>query len=437
MNHVQPCVLVYNPLAGHGHLDSWNAMFISLLLAGGYRVLALTPDVAALRQRLELTGAGQSPNLQVLDWDVLRRNVAQRVVGRLGRMVAGLGARPAAPETASKDDPELHYLEPLEFAQRVREAVKKVAWKPHLILNMYMDLYRTDGPRWQAFDREHTQQAPARKLSGVHAGAPAGPIPWVGLRFIPWATPGEGYYQTTSLSGMCFLDQAVVATYQAQLPEKQFFYLPDITHADLPQSPNALALEIRRQAQGRTIVFMGGTIGATKNLAKWLALILRADPTRWFFVQIGEVHQAALNAEDHAADEQITRSPPANLFVKTGYLPDERTFNAIIQASDILFAVYRDFTISSNMLGKAAAFEKPILVADNHLMGDRVRHYGIGKAVPQDDVGLMLSALTDLTNETATRGGFGAYRDDFSQDALRTHLFNMMARCGVRLHSGK
>lgn len=422
MSHPQPCVLVYNPLAGHGHLDSWNAMFISMLLEGGYRVLALTPDVAALRQRLALRGDDEALNLQILDWDVLRRNVLQRLVRKLGHMAAALTGREAVSATAGTVDPELHYLEPLEFAQRVRAAVKKGRCKPFLVLNMYMDLYRTDASRWQACDQDL---------------ALGGPYRWVGVRFIPRATPTEGYYQTRFLAGMCFLDEAVVATYRAQRPDKQFFYLPDITNTDLPQEASQIAQEIGRQARGRTIVFMGGTIGATKNLAKWYALIQQADAAQWFFVQIGEVHQGALNVQDLEAYTQLTTSPPENLYIRQGYLPDERAFNAIIQASDILFAVYRDFTISSNMLGKAAAFEKPILVADNHLMGDRVTRYGIGKAVPQDEVGLMLQALEALLKAPPPPEAFRAYRDDFSQKSLRKRLFALIDHCGVDAQAGR
>ena len=55
MNSGRPCILVYNPLAGHGHLDSWNALFVSLLLAGGYRVrVGSGVDGGALRLVLDV-----------------------------------------------------------------------------------------------------------------------------------------------------------------------------------------------------------------------------------------------------------------------------------------------------------------------------------------------------------------------------------------------
>ena len=74
------------------------------------------------------------------------------------------------------------------------------------------------------------------------------------------------------------------------------------------------------------------------------------------------------------------------------------------------------------MLGKAAAFEKPILVADNYLMGRRVVRYGIGRAVSEYDSRQMLAAATDLVNNPVPVENFAAYRSDFSIDNMRETL---------------
>jgi hypothetical protein len=228
---------------------------------------------------------------------------------------------------------------------------------------------------------------------------------------------------------MCLLDPRVVDKYRQLLPEKVFAYLPDITYSDLPDQVSERAINIKTLAAGRRIVFMGGTIGATKNLAKWFELVKRADVTQWFFVQIGEVHAAALNKEDLAAYKQMKSEARKNLYIETGYLPDERAFNEIIAMSDVLFAVYRDFKISSNMLGKAAVYAKPILVADNHLMGERVLHYGLGKTVSQDNVEQMLVALTELVSNAINPAGCAAYTHDFGREALSKQLFSMLHNC--------
>ena len=51
---------------------------------------------------------------------------------------------------------------------------------------------------------------------------------------------------------------------------------------------------------------------------------------------------------------------------------------------------YGDYAKAEALLaglpGKAAAFERPILAAEGHLMGQRVKQYGVGLTVPENDV---------------------------------------------------
>ena len=86
------------------------------------------------------------------------------------------------------------------------------------------------------------------------------------------------------------------------------------------------------------------------------------------------------------------------------------------------------------MLGKAASFKKPILVADQYLMGERVRRYGLGQAVSQDHVAQMYTALDELAAHELDLAGFNAYCRDFSQQALREQLFTMIERCNMAAH---
>ena len=53
-------------------------------------------------------------------------------------------------------------------------------------------------------------------------------------------------------------------------------------------------------------------------------------------------------------------------------IPDESCFNALIAESDLIFAAYKQFTGSSNLLTKAAAFRKPVIVSRGLCMGRRV-----------------------------------------------------------------
>lgn len=471
MKHERPCILIYNPVSGHGHLDSWNAIFVSLLLDKGWRVLALTPDAGALLSRLCQRGAGESPDFQVLDWNALPvgmdRATMAATLRALWRRWDAFGdrffyQRPGSETTSDMPlliywrtrayqiavpflfrgshflyaryrllrewyiqycrqrtsrqpdaecaDPEAGYFEPVEIAGRINAALRQARWTPSIVFNMYMDTYRTAADRWKRFEAVNS-------------------FPWAGIRFVPSELPTEGYYGLASLRGMCFLDENVCRTYNNRLSGKHFEYLPDITETALPERPSELSEEIRRRAAGRKIVFLGGSIGGQKNLARWCELIGLADPRDWYFVQVGELHRGTFTAEDATAFDRLLAASPENLFLSVEYLDDERTFNDIIARSDILFAVYRDFRISSNMLCKAASFEKPILVSNRYLLGQRVAHYGIGRAVDENDASNMLEGLYDLVRNPVPTDNFAEFRAAFSVEGFAGRLDRFLCKC--------
>ena len=413
-------ILLYNPIAGHGHLDSWNALFVRFLLEAGWRVVSLSPGAEDLRSRLRTQDLEQHPNLRILDWRTPKRSIFQRIRLKLLRTFKrAIGdAPPSHVRSERAKELEASYLQPQEFAQRVADAIEQLGHSPNFIFNMYMDLYRDDEVGWLPFDETHH-------------------LPWAGIRFVPSGVPPpEAYYQLPTLVGMCFLNESVQQDYASHFPQKHFECLPDITDSTLPSYKSAFAENIKHLAAGRKIVFMGGTIGSNKNLSHWFKVINQAKSGDWFFVQIGEVHEQNLSAEDLTAYHHALKIKPDNLFVHAEYLNDEKIFNEVILLSDVLFAVYRNFSLSSNMPGKAAAFNKPILVADGFLMGARVRQYQIGLTVPECDVELTLQALAVLTQPPSHRlialpEHYAAYRQDFGHEALKTKLFGFLDRACV------
>jgi hypothetical protein len=409
-------ILLYNPLSGHGHLDSWNALFVGFLLEAGYQVAALSPDGADLYSRIERKQLAQHQNLRILEWRTPQRSLSERIFSKLARLFKRVVPDALdAVEIEKLKLLEASYLQPQEFAERVADATKQLGQAPTFVFNMYMDLYRDDAIGWRPFAERHK-------------------IPWAGIRFVPTTVPpSEAYYQLPTLKGMCFLDEQIQRDYAVVLPQKCFEYLPDVTDASVPTAPSTFATEIKRRAAGRKIVFMGGTIGSNKNLSQWFKVIGQADPADWFFVQLGEVHEQNLSPEDLSAYQHALTSKPENLLIHAEYLPDERQFNEVIALSDVLFAVYRRFSISSNMPGKAAAFDKPILVAEGYLMASRVNQYQIGLAVKEDDATQMLKSLADLTQAQAVRDvarpeHFAHYRQDFSHEALKENFFGFLER---------
>ena len=247
------CILLYNPISGHGHLDSWHALFAAFLLDRGYRVLALTPDAHALGERLAQRRRAAHPMLQVLDWKAADRdslwNKVRRKVRHWRHMLAFFGDLYANERPGSRVTPdmhplirskkrlyqlavppvfavlgpllgpvsrapveeaehaaaeaEVHYLRPAEMGRRIIAALQRALWQPDFVFNMYMDMFKTGPVAWGRYDSICR-------------------LPWGGIRFVPSAPPYEAYYASPSFRGMCFLDEAACEDYSRRYPGKQF-----------------------------------------------------------------------------------------------------------------------------------------------------------------------------------------------------------------------
>jgi UDP:flavonoid glycosyltransferase YjiC (YdhE family) len=91
--------------------------------------------------------------------------------------------------------------------------------------------------------------------------------------------------------------------------------------------------------------------------------------------------------------------------------------------------VYKDFRNSSNMPGKAAAFGKPILVSDKYLMGERVRHYGLGAAVPEDNPEAILAAIESVIQSPPLQENFATYKAMHNEEVMGRALERFFTAC--------
>ena len=436
-------VLVYNPISGHGHLDSWLEIFVQILIEQKFCVFVLTPDPDELHQKI--VQKGQNKCFHILPWDCVRfrkpflRHFRDWWVQFGGRYFYGREGSVITPEMpflirvkktiyrmlipsmfviskklwklirknhAKSDVSEDTGLDPVEMGLRIKDGLKKLKDQPEFLFVMYMDMYQIGIEPWNQF-------------------ASICKLPWGGIRFVPNASPVEGYYSLANLRGMCFLDEKVSRSYSKLIPHKIFPFIPDITNSDLTSEPPDLLKKILEKAKGRKIVFLGGSIGGQKNIARWVDVISISDPEKWFFVQVGEIHANTFTREDTEAFQRLCLSCRENVYILKQFIKNEADFNSLIKASDILYAVYRDFRISSNMLGKSAFFEVPILVSDKFLMGERVRNYGIGLAVNENDSVDILKGMEQLIQAPVHSERFQSYRNDFSVEKLWSNIASL------------
>jgi hypothetical protein len=426
-------LVLYNPISNEGHLDSWHVLFADLLLQLGWGVILVTTDPQSLQQKCIQKGLNKHPRFilsgtetsdeglrvrlrkfvmrfdRFCDQWIFRRSTGYRVLAQVRQFISNLrnkALKAVAPSVA------VTHLSPLVFQQQVNSVIQTKRGEVRAVFNLYIDAFIPEPVAWVNFALIHN-------------------TPWMGLSITPRLAPTEGYYLDPSYKGTCVLDENACQQLTNLLPGKNFSYLPDITETALPKSVSHFAQDILNRANGRSIVFLGGSIGKQKNLARWYDLIASVDPSDWFFLQVGRLNKNNLSEQDQAALAKVQMNMPKNLYIEADFVPDETYFNELISISSVIFAVYRDFKRSSNMLSKAAYFEKPILVSDEFLMGARVRQYGIGRPVPPDDVTQMHTALLECRQSPPAQAQYVAYRAAFNELAMQTSLDQFIRACLV------
>lgn len=454
-NTVRQTIVVFNPISGHGHLDSWNALFVSIFLKAGWNVVAITRDVNVLLDRL---GSDKSHNLGLLKTHrycapdqgtepaVKSSNLIQQL--RIKGNLSGLSAKIVDLGSMLNQRPiqlilslkifalcSLHFTKFYLFRKiknrflnpvRARDSLqdlfvvegilRSAQIDPDLIFHMYLDAVNFDD------EFEHVRGAKLTKK-------------WAGIRFAPKRADHKYYASHPELVGVCFLDSAQSEYFSSKIGHIQFSTLPDITDTSLPVTQSNLAKTILTKANGRKIIFLGGMIGGQKNIRKWYQLITKADPNKYFFLQVGAIHTQSMNMRDLLSFYRMMCSEHENLMVIPRYLESEAEFNELILISNFIFAVYRNFYDSSNMLAKAAVFNKPILVSNQYLMGKRVREYGIGAVSDEEDANQMMQAIENLPLSEDLTKNFERYRQDFSISTLSEALYQFVRTVSIRANN--
>ena len=140
------------------------------------------------------------------------------------------------------------------------------------------------------------------------------------------------------------------------------------------------------RSAGRKITSLLGSIQPHKSIDLLHKCLQTADSSEHFFVVAGYFHRTHFSSSDWTSIESLMQNPPENLLIHNGWLESESVFDSLIQQSSFLFAFYRDFRKSSNILTKGAFYKKPVIVSDQYLMGARVKKYHLGFARTEQEV---------------------------------------------------
>jgi glycosyltransferase involved in cell wall biosynthesis len=261
------------------------------------------------------------------------------------------------------------------------------------------------------------------------------PYAWAGLCFQP-QLPFPSFSQRTGVfnyhevlnadrcRGVGVLDAGMATELQQQIRNPVVTF-PDFTDESTPDQDFAVVKTLQQQAQGRTVIGLLGSLNKRKGLLTLLETALRSPSENWFFAFVGQLSTYTMLPAEVERVEAIVASAPSNCFFHLERIPDEPQFNALVETCDVLFAAYENFPYSSNLLTKAAVFNKPVIASQGVCMGDRVKQFQLGVAIAEGNVEQCIAAVQEVCQDTLSPN-FAGYRQQHSIDQLHLSLQEML-----------
>lgn len=256
------------------------------------------------------------------------------------------------------------------------------------------------------------------------------PYTWSGLLVqsaLPPHKPGmpdvRPFLRSSYCRGIGVLNEYSIDALKAFQPD--ICRLPDIADLSEPNNTYPLLHTLRQRANGRKIISLLGSIGTRKGISLLLSTIPFLPEEEYFFLIAGKSWLTDMQTRELRGFERTC----TNCLFSLEHIPDEACFNALVAACDVLFAAYRNFAGSSNLLTKAAAYRRPVIVSHSTCMGRRVSDYGTGISVPEEDAEACRAAIVRLCREGVPKPqNYTLYASDHNRnklaDALRQLITN-------------
>lgn len=394
-----------------GHHLTYVRLFTRSLLAQGHRVMALLPDPAALETWVAEELGSHRDQLALHPF---RHARAPSPFWRLRTLWSPLAA--------------WHHA-----ARSVAAVERSSGWRADLVFFCWLDDYIVGVSPLCRFALPTLFRRP-----------------WSGLFFHPWhlrapaaedVTPyavSTGILRARNCRRVAVLDEGVTDQLQRRI-DKPVICFPDLTDERLPEQESERVRQLRAAVRGRKVIGLFGELSRRKGVAPFLKAAALARDRDWVFLLAGALGEAQLRSyfpDEREFVESALQGDGRNVIVLRERIEDEREFNAVIAQCDVLFAAYETFGHSSNMVAKAAAFQKPMLVSPGYCMAERVARFRLGLAVDPHDTAAVVDELATLLDAEALARRVGAsdfdgYQREHSLTALSDAFEGIIALTGT------
>ncbi len=183
--------------------------------------------------------------------------------------------------------------------------------------------------------------------------------------------------------------------------------MPDMTDEELRDEPGRLEQDLMEFGQAEPVVLLAGELSARKGIHEFLEVARSAERAGSClrFLVAGSLDASSCPPGELLKLEAALKGAPGNVLVRIGRIPDGHEFNAAIRGAAVVWAAYRDFPHSSNLLTKAALVGRPVVAFANGMIGDRVRRYRLGAAISASDPDAAVTVLEQLASKEEGDGG--------------------------------
>ncbi len=231
------------------------------------------------------------------------------------------------------------------------------------------------------------------------------------------------------------LDEGIAYKLQEVAGRTRVVVFPDITDNTKPTLGYHVVQKIINRAGKRKIIGLVGSQEKRKGVLTFLKIASQCTDKPWFFVFAGKLAKNTFNSEELRYIKNMTKSFPSNCFFYFDFIPQEAQFNAIINICDCLYAAYKAFAGSSNILTKAAIFEKPVIVSKGFCMEERVKKFNLGLSVQEGKVEECINAISFLMERNVASvdveiPNYENFRENHSEKQLKKAFIQVLHGIG-------
>lgn len=233
----------------------------------------------------------------------------------------------------------------------------------------------------------------------------------------------DRFFNAKNCLAISVLDEGVVPRLSSLFPNKKNLVMPEFTNTET--EAGALVAKLQEFKSGKKLIGLFGEISKRKGVETLLkAAIEMKDNGNYGFVFVGPMNEKNNSKQDLIDIKSLITQTSGNCFFHLDRVPKEEEFNELMKTCDIIYAAYHDFYNSSNIMTKAAALYKPMIVSKGFCMGERVEKYKMGKTIKEGSVSQTVDAVKQLTTEKQENSNFSQYVEANSAKALEKFLKN-------------